>query len=259
MEGISHEACSLAGTLEARQADRVLRRQRHLDRRQGRGLVRRRHAASASRPTAGTCSTSTARTPRRWRRGHAQRADANRAALADLLQDHHRLGRTRTSRAPRRRTARRWARTKWPRRARQLHWTAPPFEFRPRCARPGITQRPAARPRRAGRQLFGRYRRALSGAGGRVRAAHARRAAGRAGARPRKAARRRCAGRHGAAGHPPVFAGRAERHGPALPELLGGSADLTGSNNTLRKDSRHASRRTMLPATTFITACASSA
>jgi transketolase len=30
--------------------------------------------------------------------------------------------------------------------------------------------------------------------------------------------------------------------GPALPELLGGSADLTGSNNTLRKDSRTITR-----------------
>jgi len=30
--------------------------------------------------------------------------------------------------------------------------------------------------------------------------------------------------------------------GPALPELLGGSADLTGSNNTLRKDSRAITR-----------------
>ena len=38
-----------------RQADRLLRRQRHLDRRQGQiRLVHRRHAASASRPTAGT-------------------------------------------------------------------------------------------------------------------------------------------------------------------------------------------------------------
>ena len=40
--------------LEARQADRAVRRQRHLDRRRGRALVHRRHAPSASRPTAGT-------------------------------------------------------------------------------------------------------------------------------------------------------------------------------------------------------------
>jgi transketolase len=44
MEGISHEACSLAGTLGPGQADRVLRRQRHFHRRPRRGLVHRRHA-----------------------------------------------------------------------------------------------------------------------------------------------------------------------------------------------------------------------
>ena len=36
MEGISHEACSLAGTLGLGKLDRVLRRQRHLDRRRSR-------------------------------------------------------------------------------------------------------------------------------------------------------------------------------------------------------------------------------
>jgi transketolase len=44
MEGISHEACSLAGTWGSGQADRLLRRQRHLDRRPRRRLVHRRHA-----------------------------------------------------------------------------------------------------------------------------------------------------------------------------------------------------------------------
>ena len=49
MEGISHEVCSLAGTLAAEQADRAVRRQRHLDRRPRRGLVHRRHAGALSR------------------------------------------------------------------------------------------------------------------------------------------------------------------------------------------------------------------
>ncbi len=42
----------------------------------------------------------------------------------------------------------------------------------------------------------------------------------------------------GTAGHPPVLAGGAQCVGPALPEILGGSADLTGSNNTLFKGAR---------------------
>ncbi len=54
MEGISHEACSLAGTLRLVEADRAVRRQRHLDRRSSRGLVHRRYARSVSRPMAGT-------------------------------------------------------------------------------------------------------------------------------------------------------------------------------------------------------------
>jgi transketolase len=44
MEGISHEACSLAGTLAPVQAGGVLRRQRHQHRRPCGGLVHRRHA-----------------------------------------------------------------------------------------------------------------------------------------------------------------------------------------------------------------------
>ena len=44
MEGISHEAGVTGRPARSRQADRHLRRQRHLDRRQGRGVVRRRHA-----------------------------------------------------------------------------------------------------------------------------------------------------------------------------------------------------------------------
>ena len=46
MEGISHEAVLARRHARPRQAHRVLRRQRHLDRRRGQGLVHRRHAAA---------------------------------------------------------------------------------------------------------------------------------------------------------------------------------------------------------------------
>ena len=76
MEGISHEACRAGRRLEARQADRALRRQRHLDRRRRRALVHRRHAealrglrlARDRRVSTATTSTpSMRRSPRRAR------------------------------------------------------------------------------------------------------------------------------------------------------------------------------------------------
>ena len=54
MEGISHEAASLAGTLGAEQARRVLGRQPHLDRRQRRKAGSPTTRRRASRRTAGT-------------------------------------------------------------------------------------------------------------------------------------------------------------------------------------------------------------
>ena len=45
----------------------------------------------------------------------------------------------------------------------------------------------------------------------------------------------------------------------ALPEMIGGSADLTGSNNTRAKAMKTLNRRATMAAATSITACASTA
>jgi transketolase len=45
---------------------------------------------------------------------------------------------------------------------------------------------------------------------------------------------------------------------PAVPEMIGGSADLTGSNNTKTKSTTVLSAKDY-PAASFITACASTA
>ena len=108
MEGISHEACSLAGTLAAGQADRALRRQRHFHRRQGRGLVPRRHADAlrglrlARDPERGRPRRRGGRSAPSRKRGPTRRAHAH------LLQDRHRQGLA--QQAGHRRRARRGAR-----------------------------------------------------------------------------------------------------------------------------------------------------
>ena len=112
MEGISHEAGSLAGTLGLVQADRALRRQRHLDRRRNEGLVHRRHA----RPLRGLrLERDPARRRPRRRSGRPRdprRAPRHRPAHAHLLQDRSSATARRTSRGRPRRTAPRSAKRK---------------------------------------------------------------------------------------------------------------------------------------------------
>jgi transketolase len=120
----------------------------------------------------------------------------------------------------------------------KLHWTLPPFEVPPalRAAWNGEARGRAAEA--AWQALFARYRAAHPA----LAAEYARRMQGEL---PANWAQIRAATLDAAA------AASAKEHatrvssqtaltaiGMAMPELLGGSADLTGSNNTLRKDAR---------------------
>ncbi len=82
MEGISHEACSFAGTHKLGKLDRLLRRQRHLDRRRDARLVHGRHAeAFRSVRLARRAERRRARSgrgPARDRRGARRKANARR-------------------------------------------------------------------------------------------------------------------------------------------------------------------------------------
>jgi transketolase len=111
-----------------------------------------------------------------------------------------------------------------------LHWTAPPFEI-PADLRAAWNHEQAGRAAESKwQQLYGRYRTAFPD----LAAEFERRMRGDLPLKWIEAAQA-------------VSASQATRQssqaalnviGPALPELLGGSADLTPSNNTLRKDSK---------------------
>ncbi len=155
---------------EARQAHLLLRRQRHLDRRRGARLVHRRHAEALR-------GVRLARRPRRgWPRPGRHRArhqgGAGRAGppVADLLQDHHRLGLA--EQAGHRGHARRGARRGRGGRDPQAHRLAVRAVRRAGRdpGRAGMRVRPAPRPSKSWQQRMAAYRAGVPGARRRVRA-----------------------------------------------------------------------------------------
>ena len=79
---------------EARQAHRVLRRQRNFHRRQDRRLVQRRHAEALRSVRLARGEERRRPRCRRGRRRHQEGEEPQGSAFDHLLQDHHRLGRS---------------------------------------------------------------------------------------------------------------------------------------------------------------------
>ncbi len=194
---------------------------------------------SASRPMAGMCMPQRRRPEQRCRRrGVGRGAGGNRPTLADLRARPSSAGARRTSRAPQSMhgeamgneeiAATRRKTSAGPRR---------PSRSRPTSAPPGTCARRAPRAEQEWRGAFRGLPSGISRAGGRTRAAHGRRLAGRL-RRPDECLHR-AARRPKARRWRPVNPRRPRLNaiGPSMPELLGGSADLTPSNGTLRKDS----------------------
>ena len=145
MEGISHEAISLAGHLKLGQPDRAVRRQPDLDRRADQPCRVRRPARALRGLAAGTPPGSTA-TIRRRSPGHRECARRHRQAVADRLPHHHRLRRAdqgRHRRHPRLAARRRGDR----RRAREARLAASrPSRCRSRSSPPGARRAPGIAP-----------------------------------------------------------------------------------------------------------------
>ena len=224
------------------------------------GLVHRRHAEALRGLRLARDEECRRTRCRSGRRRHQEGARAARISRRSSAARPSSAGARLTSRAPSPRTARRWARKKWRNARKTLGWESPPFVDSGR------------HPRRLGSQGSGRRRReevecasssATSANIPRGGAEFERRMKGDlpanwAGDRAGSAGR-------GRRGHglrrrrAPRRSSRSTCSGPKLPEMLGGSADLTGSVNTQRKDSVDLTTRELQAATTSTTACANSA
>ena len=240
MEGISHEACALAGAWRLEQADRALRRQRHLDRRR-----RSRRWFVDDTPKRfeayGWNVIGADRRPRRrrGRRGDRRGQASDRPADADRLQDDHRQGLAEPRRHRARRTASRSAPTRVAATRDALGWPHEPFVV-PEAAYDALGRRDARRGARGGLE-----RRASRCTRRRIPSSAAEFVRRMTGELPHGFAQRAAATRwprpHAKA--EAVATRKAsqlalEAFTPALPEMLGGSADLTGSN--LTNTSEHA-------------------
>ena len=210
MEGISHEACSLAGTLGLGKLivfydDNGISIDGKV-----RGLVHRRHAeALRGLRLARHRRTSTAMTPRRSRPRSARRR--RRPSRPSLICCKTIIGWGAPQQAGHRGGARRGARRRRSRgRAQGARLALRAVRDSRRAARRmGSPHAAAPPPKRTGSELFARYRDGAPGARARVRAAHARRAAAELDATPSRRRSPTTAQADGAAGHAPVLAGRA--------------------------------------------------